>query len=303
MTAEPSRSGGLGLSLVSAASFSTSGSFAHALIDAGWSPAAAVAIRCTVAALLLTIPAAIEMRRGWGALRRGARTVIIYGVVTVGGCQICYFNAFQHMPVGLALLLEYLGIVLIVGWLWWKGQRPSRLTVAGSVTALVGLWFVIDPSGDRHVDAVGVLWALGAAVGLASYFILSASSTEALPPATLACSGMVVGTITVLGCGAAGLVPLHAASNDVQLAGHHVGLWLPVLGLALVATAIPYVVGIRAARRLGPKLASFVSLTEVIFAVIVAWLLLGELPTPWQILGGAIIVAGVALVRLDELIR
>jgi drug/metabolite transporter (DMT)-like permease len=76
-----------------------------------------------------------------------------------------------------------------------------------------------------------------------------------------------------------------------------------VIGLGLVSTAIPYVTGIDAARRLGPKLASFISLTEVIFAVMWAWLLLAELPTAWQILGGGIIVAGVALVRLDELIR
>jgi drug/metabolite transporter (DMT)-like permease len=301
MTAAASRSGGLGLSLVSAASFSTSGSFARSLTDAGWSPAAAVAIRCTVAALLLAVPAAIEMRAGWSALRRGARTVVVYGVVTVAGCQVCYFNAVQHMPVGLALLLEYLGIVLIVAWLWWRGQRPSRVMVAGSVIALVGLWFVIDPSG--HVDAIGVVWALGAAVGLATYFILSANTGGGLPPATLACGGMIVGTVAVLGCGAIGVVPLHATGTAVALGGHRVPLWLPVIGLGLVATAIPYVTGIHAARRLGPKLASFVSLTEVIFAVIAAWLLLDELPTVWQIVGGAIIVIGVALVRLDELIR
>jgi drug/metabolite transporter (DMT)-like permease len=236
-------------------------------------------------------------------LRRGGGTILIYGLVTVAGCQICYFNAVQHMPVGLALMIEYLGIVLIVVWLWWRGQRPSRLMVAGSITALVGLWFVIDPSGDRHIDGVGIVWAAGAAVGLASYFILSANTDDSLPPATLACGGMVVGATAVLACGFAGIVPLHAASGDVQLAGHHVALWLPILGIALVSTAVPYVVGIQAARRLGPKLASFISLTEVIFAVIVAWLLLGELPTLAQIFGGAIIVVGVALVRLDALIR
>ena len=56
-----------------------------------------------------------------------------------------------------------------------------------------------------------------------------------------------------------------------------------------------------AARALGSKVASFVSLTEVLFAVIWAWLLLGELPGPIQLLGGLLIVGGVVLVRLDEL--
>ena len=61
--------------------------------------------------------------------------------------------------------------------------------------------------------------------------------------------------------------------------------WLvPVLGLSVVAAAIAYVVGIGAARMLGAKLASFVGLTEVLFAVLFAWLLLGQLPTVIQLL-------------------
>jgi drug/metabolite transporter (DMT)-like permease len=69
----------------------------------------------------------------------------------------------------------------------------------------------------------------------------------------------------------------------------------------LLATVVAYVSGIVAARALGSKVASFVSLTEVLFAVIWAWLLLGELPGPIQLLGGLLIVGGVVLVRLDEL--
>jgi drug/metabolite transporter (DMT)-like permease len=55
------------------------------------------------------------------------------------------------------------------------------------------------------------------------------------------------------------------------------------------------------ARILGARLSSFVGLTEVVFGFVVAWLALGELPTAVQLLGGALIVAGVALVRADEL--
>ncbi len=303
MTASSAKAGGLGLSLLSAASFSMSGSFARSLTDTGWSPAAAVAIRCAVAALLLVVPAVIEIRAGWSALVRRARTIVIYGAVTVAGCQVCYFNAIRRIPVGLALLVEYLGIVLIVAWLWWRGQRPRRLMVIGSLVALVGLWLTIAPSSDRQLDPVGVLWALGAAVGLATYFILSANTDDGLPPATLACGGMIVGTAVVIACSWLGIVSLHAGSGAVELAGHRAPLWMPVLGLGLVATAIPYVTGIQAARRLGPKLASFVSLSEVLFAVAWAWLLLGELPTLSQLLGGAIIVVGVALVRVDEMLQ
>ena len=80
--------------------------------------------------------------------------------------------------------------------------------------------------------------------------------------------------------------------------------WLvPVLGLVLVAAVLAYVAGIVAARLLGARLASFVGLTEVLFAVAVAWVLLGQSLGPSQLLGGALVVAGIALVRVEELRR
>jgi threonine/homoserine efflux transporter RhtA len=51
---------------------------------------------------------------------------VVYGVVAIAGGQLCYFNAIESIPIGLAVLLEYLGVVLIVGWLWAvRGQRPG----------------------------------------------------------------------------------------------------------------------------------------------------------------------------------
>jgi len=94
---------------------------------------------------------------------------------------------------------------------------------------------------------------------------------------------------------------MHASFATVDFAGHQVSWIVPVVGLSLVAAAIAYVSGIGAARLLGAKLSSFVGLTEVIFAVLFAWLLLGELPTAMQLAGGVLIVAGIALVRVDEM--
>ena len=74
-----------------------------------------------------------------------------------------------------------------------------------------------------------------------------------------------------------------------------------MLGLSLIAAVVAYVAGIGAARRLGAKVASFVGLTEVVFAVAFAWLLLGQVPAVVQFVGGALIVAGVVLVRVDEM--
>ncbi len=292
---------GFGLALVSAATFGTSGTFARSLIDTGWSPAAAVTVRISLAALILAIPALLALRGRWNVLRRNVRMVAIYGLVAVAGCQVFYFNAVQHLSVGVALLLEYMGIILIVGWLWIRnGQRPRRLTIAGSVAGLIGLVFVLNLVGDTHIDTVGVLWGLGAAVGLAVFFVLSATSDSELPALAMASGGMAIGAVTLLVLGAFGALPMQANVADVDIADHQVSWLVPVIGLSLVAAAIAYVAGIAATRILGSKLASFVGLTEVLFAVMFAWLLLGEMLTAMQLLGGVLIVAGVALVRIDE---
>jgi drug/metabolite transporter (DMT)-like permease len=302
VTAVGSRAG-LTLAVLSAATFGTSGAFASSLIEAGWSPAAAVVTRVAVAAAVLTVPALVQLRGRWSLLRRGAGRVAAYGLVAVAGCQLFYFNAIQRMPVGVALLLEYLAAVLVVGWLWLRhGQRPRRLTVVGAAAAIAGLAMVLDLGGSVRIDPVGVMWGLLAAVGLAIYFLLGAATDEEpLPPIVMAWAGMCVGAIALAALGWIGVLPLTATTGDVGFLGHRVSWAVPVLGLSLVAAVIAYVAGIGAARRLGAKLASFIGMAEVLFAILFAWLLLGQLPSAVQFLGGAFILGGVTLVRVDEL--
>jgi drug/metabolite transporter (DMT)-like permease len=294
---------GLALAVLSAATFGTSGTFASALIGTGWSPAAAVLTRIAASALILTVPALIQLRGRWARLRRAAGRVAAYGLIAVAGCQLFYFDAVQRIPVGVALLLEYLGTILVVGWLWVRhGQRPRRLTVIGATAAIGGLFLVLDLGGSARLDPIGVMWGLLAAVGLAVYFLLSAASGgEPLPPIVMAWAGMCIGAAVLAVLGAAGVLPLAFRAAAVDFLGHRVSWIVPVLGLSLLAAVVAYVAGIGAARRLGAKLASFVGMAEVLFAVLFAWVLLGQTPAPSQFLGGASILAGIALVRAGEL--
>src|SRR6476659_6077764 len=100
----PSRlAAGLGFAVLSSMSFGLSGSLAKGLLDSGWSAAAAVTVRVLVAAVVLAVPAALSLRGRWSLLRRNAGLVVAYGVVAVAGCQLAYFNAVTHMPVGVEL--------------------------------------------------------------------------------------------------------------------------------------------------------------------------------------------------------
>lgn len=301
MPPPPRLASGLALALLSAASFALSGPFAKGLIDSGWTAGAAVTARILIAAAVLLVPTLLALRGRWHLLGRNAGVIVAYGTIAVAGCQLAYFNAVGYMQVGVAILIEFMSPVVVIGWLWLRhGQRPGRLTVIGAVLAIGGLLLVLDLVSGADVDPIGVAWALGAMAGVAFYWIISANEDNGLPGLVLAGSGLLVGG-TVLGlAGLVGILPMAASRADVVLAGSDVPWWLPILGLGVVTAALAYVLGIAAIRRLGSRLASFVGLFEVIASVLFAWLLLGEAPRTIQLVGGALILAGVVAVRLGE---
>ena len=292
---------GLSLAFVSAASFGMSGSLARGLLDSGWSAGAAVTLRIFIAAAVLVIPGALALRGRWHLVRENAGLITVYGIAAVAGAQLCYFYAVTYMQVPVALLIEYTAPVVVVMWLWLRhGNRPSRLTVVGTAIAAAGLVLVLDLLSGAELSTVGVLWALGAMVGAAIYFIISADLDNGLPGISLAAGGLVVGGVVLLLAGATGVIPFHASTADAVYDGHAIAWWIPVLGLGLVTAALAYVTGIEAGRRLGSRLASFVALLEVLMSLVFAWLLLGELPRALQVAGGVLVLIGVVVVKLGE---
>ena len=290
------------LALASAAAFATSGTFARSLLDSGWSPGAAVTSRIAIAVVVLIVPAWVQLAGRWDLLRRNRKLILAYGVLAVAGPQLCYFNAVQTLSIGVALLLEYLGLILVVLWLWIRnGETPRRWTIVGILLAVAGLILILDVTGSTDIDPVGVMWGLGAAVGLALFFVLSAHDNTGLPSLTMAAAGMAVGAVVLAAAGVVGVLPMDFADDDVILAGTDLPWWTSVAGLSLIAAAFAYSMGIAATRALGSKLASFVGLSEVLFAVIFAWVLVDDVPLTIQLLGGVLIVLGVIAVRYDEM--
>lgn len=296
-----SRASGLVLLLLSSLAFGSSGPFAKALLDAGWSPGAAVLVRITGAAVVLCMLTVLLWRPRLRRVLRSRGTVLLYGTVAVAGVQVCFFTAVRTLSVSVALLLEYLAPVLVVGWLWLRtGRRPSPRTLAGGALALLGTVAVLDVLGGVDVDPVGVAWALAAAVCLACYFLVlgSESGVEDRPdPAVLATAGMVVGAAVVAGAGLLGVLPITVGAGTTELAGQSTPAWLPVAALVLGSTVLAYLAGAAGLARLGATSGSVVGLSEVLFAVLAAWALLGQWPTPAQLAGGALVVAGVVLAQ------
>jgi drug/metabolite transporter (DMT)-like permease len=292
---------GLTFALVSATAFGLSGVLARGLLDTGWSPGAVVLVRIAVGALAVTPFGILSLRGRWAVLRGNTALVATYGVLAVAGAQLCFFAAVSHMQVGPALMIEYTAPAAVVLWLWLRrGQRPSVVTLVGAGLAAGGLVLVLDLVSGGGLDPVGVLWALGAMVGLTGYFVISADEDNGLPPLTLAAGGLLVGGALLGVLGLVGVLPMHATTAATTYAGRELSWWVPLVVLGLVTAALSYTTGIAAGRRLGSRLASFVALLEVLAAVGFAWLLLGELPHLTQLVGGGLILAGVVVVKLGE---
>jgi drug/metabolite transporter (DMT)-like permease len=296
--------GGLVLALASSASFALSGMFASALIDAGWSSGAVTTLRIIGATLVLLPPALLALRGNWGALRRARWQVIVFGVFAVTLAQLGFFSAVQFIPPALALLIEFLGPVLLVCWSWARTRiAPPQLTLAGIVVAVIGLALVSGVIGAGDLHPLGVLLALVAAVGNAVYWATAASEDNGLPPVTLAGLGLGVGGVLLGLASAVGLLPFRPSTEAATLAGVTFSMPIMIAALIVLATVAPYVLGIAGARRLGATVASFAGYSEPIFAIVWMALLLAIVPTTLQFAGAAAVIAGVVLVKLGQVRR
>jgi drug/metabolite transporter (DMT)-like permease len=289
---------GLALAVVSAVTFGLSGPFAKALTDAGWSANGAVLVRMGGAAAILLVVLALIRPGVLAAVRADGPALVLYGVLAVAGVQVAFFNALLYVPVAVALLLEFLGPILVLAWVWLvRRQRLGPRTLLGAVVALFGLSLVVQIWTGVELRWEGIAWGLAAAVCQASYFLVADRAGSATPPLVLAGVGMAVGTVVVVLLGVAGVLPIviDTAATGVFLAGVDVGWPFAATLLVVVSSVIAYLAGVAAIARIGAPRGSLVALLEVVASAVASWLLLGQVPTPVQAVGGALILGGVAM--------
>ena len=177
------KSVGLGFAVFSAVTFGGSGPFAKALIEAGLTPQQAAWVRILGAAtLLVPLVLAFRGRAGLRAARASWKALVVYGLTGIAGCQTLFFVAASRLPVGVALMLEFSGPVLVVAWLKF-GQKVAvpRSAAIGVSIAVVGLATVAEIWSGLRIDPIGLLAGLGAAACQATYFILIDRLTGAAP--------------------------------------------------------------------------------------------------------------------------
>jgi drug/metabolite transporter (DMT)-like permease len=285
--------------VISSVAFGAGGPFAKALIEAGFSPLQAVWLRLIGTVAVLVALCLVLRRPGQlTTMVRNRWPIVAYGLVAVAACQALYFVAASRLPVGIAILLEFTGPVLVVGWeKLVRRARVPRVSVIGVAVAMAGLAIVMQVWSGVRLDAVGLAAGLGAAAGNATFFLLIDRLAGTVDPLTLTTGGMAVGMVLLLPLAAPWSAPWHVLGDAVPLGSHHVRGWLLAAFMVLISTVLSYLAGAAAIQRLSAPAAAGLAYVEPASATVVAWATLGERLSAVQIAGGVVVLAGAFLAQ------
>ncbi|MEU3448872.1 EamA family transporter [Streptomyces thermolilacinus] len=292
MHASQVRSAGLGLALASAFAFGGSGVAAKPLIEAGLDPLHVVWLRVTGAALVM-LPVAWHHR---DLVRRRPALLAGFGLLAVAGVQAFYFAALSRIPVGVALLVEYLAPALVLGWVRFVQRRPvTRAAALGVVLAVTGLACVVEVWSGLRFDVLGLVLALGAACCQVGYFVLSDQGGDGERPADplgVIAYGLLVGAAVLTVLARPWGMDWGVLTGTADLGGTAAPAWLLLGWIVLIATVLAYVTGVISVRRLSPQVAGVVACLEAVIATVLAWVLLGEHLSAPQLAGGTLVLVG-----------
>lgn len=286
------RNGGLGLALVSAFAFGGSGVAAKPLIESGLDPLHVVWMRVAGAALIL-LPVALRHRE----LPRCRPGLLLgFGLLGITGCQALYFVAISRIPVGVAILVEFLGPALLLGWVRFVQRRPvSRAAALGVVLAIAGMAAVVEIWSGLAFDPLGLLLSFGAACCQVAYFVLAddgAEGGDAPEPIAVIAYGLLVGTVVLTAVARPWNIEWTVLLHRTELGEREVPAVLLIAWIVLVSTVVAYLAGVLAVRRLTPQVAGVVAALEAVVGTVLAWVLLDEHLGAAQVVGGALVLAG-----------
>ncbi|PWW53719.1 EamA family transporter [Actinokineospora spheciospongiae] len=286
--------GGLALGALGAVAMGSAAPALKLLAGSGLSPVNVIQARTVVGALAL-LAAALLLRRGRMSVPRGDWWLVaLYGVVTIAVNQVLYTVALGRLPVGVALLLEYLAPVLVALWVRFVRGRPvPALLWVGIAVLLAGLALVSEVGGGG-LDRVGVAFGLAAAVTLAGRFLLAERGLRTHDPLVMATWGACLGAVALTAAGVFAPFPFEVLTSTAGSAP----VWGLVLYVGLVGMAGAIALGVIAQRVIPSTSASLIAALEIVVGGVLAALVLGERLSAAQWTGSAAMLTGIALSQL-----
>jgi drug/metabolite transporter (DMT)-like permease len=287
--------------LCAALLFGTNGSVTKVVIDAGLEPAQLTLFRVGGTAAIAAIVLLFANRGAFRVTWRQLGLLVILGIAGVALLQFTYAVAISILPVGITLLIEYTAVLMValVAFLFLHEKVRARLWVAIGFV-LVGLAVVAQIWASELVP-FGVLMAFSAAVCLAIYFLLGEREVGKTSP--MAVAFWTMSTSAVFWAVFSGWWNIDPATftTPVSLSGNlaqvELPLLVPLLWNVLMGSFLPFFLSLLALKHLTATAAGIVASAEVVFAFIVAWLWLGEGLGLVQIVGAAVVLAGIILAQ------
>ncbi|MBC7170610.1 EamA family transporter [Candidatus Bipolaricaulota bacterium] len=216
----------------------------------------------------------------------------LYGVVAVGANFALFFLALQHTTVATAIVVAYSHPALVALLAWpLLGERLNLRRVLALALTAGGVFLVAGgyEPGALQANLLGLGYALGNALCLAAYNLLGKRLIVRVDPWTVMVYGFVFG--------GAFLAALWGARGAVIPTLPAAG-WLLIVALAAFPSILAYGLYLLALRRLEASRAAIVATLEPVLAAAWAWLALGEGMLPGQLVGGALVIAGVLVLRV-----
>jgi drug/metabolite transporter (DMT)-like permease len=254
----------------------------------GASPSTATLFRCLYALPILFLLGALEDRRAGPRARRDRLICALAGAFFAFDL-LPWQHAVNYVGAGLATTVTNMSVIIValVGWLLFR-ERPSARMFAGLCLVLSGAVLIsgVLEKGAYGADPpLGVGFGLVAAVSYTGYLLLirhgnrsggdpmgALGDASAAAAAVALVEGLVVGDLSLVPT-----LPMHAWLILVAITSQ-------VVGYGLVNLSLP---------RLPAVLTSILLLLQPAMTVFFAWLLIGEAPSPLQLGGVALVMAGV----------
>jgi drug/metabolite transporter (DMT)-like permease len=280
--------------------FSLNGTVAKILLNAGMPAMRMTEIRSAGAFAILALWLLTRQRRALRLTRAEIPFLIIYGVFGFAAVQVFYFLAIGRLPVGIGLLFEFTAPVLIVLWVRFVRREHVKARMwAALVLALGGLALVAQIWDGLTLDGWGVAAGIAAAFSLAAYYLLGERGVQKRDTISLTTYGFGVATLFWLLIQPAWSFPYEILGESMPLGGRLGDLiapgWMLMLYIILFGTIAPFLLVIGALRYTTAARAGMIGMLEPVGASVVAWIWLGETLTLWQVGGGLIVLAGIAL--------
>ena len=293
---------GYAMALAAAALFGFNGAVIKVALGDGMSAYRLAELRCLFSfVVFVLIVAAWRPQR----LRVSGRELIylaIFGACAVVLTQLLYVLALRRLKIGVALVLIFLGPLLVALWARFVGKRQVRQRFWMALgLSLVGLVLVVRVWDRFSLDGLGVAFALCGAAAYALYVPYAEHAVGRRDPISLLCFGFLFACLLWTIVQPWWSLPWHVLSTDVSLDGNLAGTsvpeWALVAWVVVLGTVVPFILVVGALQHLPATRVAICGMLEPVVATVVAYGWLDETLTPAQLLGGLLVLAAIALAQ------